>query len=182
MGPNRWMSACRWPRMWSLTLEIIFVGSMNMKPSSTLLAATSTSSYKQRAFSSYQRMIEGLTHQVLFKVINLWHPQQGSQFTNCFPKVEGVWITDVIGVKWVCLYNGLELSPNQWPSVLHDVPCTNRGNIQSINICWLQPNCIFFLLFSCPFCVTEVPIVLHNSKQDCVENLNWWVLCWVKAY
>ena len=93
---------------------------------------------------------------------------------------EGFCITNVVCEKCVCLPDGLELSSNQRPGILHDIARTNWRYVESIYVGRLQPDGVYPLLFVRPLRVAEIPDVLYHPKQDCVEYLDRRVLRWIK--
>ena len=54
--------------------------------------------------------------------------------------------------------------------------------VESINVCHLQLNRVHPLLFICPLHVAKVPNILDDPKQNCMEDLDWRILCRVKPW
>jgi hypothetical protein len=85
-------------------------------------------------------------------------------------------------VEDVGLCNCFELAPNQGPGILHNIGGSNRMNGETIRVCRLKASGICLLRFCRPRTVCNVPNVLDDSEQYCVQNFDRSVDCGIETY
>ena len=69
---------------------------------------------------------------------------------------------------------------NKVVSILNHVTSTKRGDVESVDVCILQVNSKELPLRIVPRRVQDVPYVLHNSEQPCVQKFDRSIAIWIE--
>jgi len=109
-------------------------------------------------------------------------PQQGSQLANGLDKCKFLIGNKTMDIEGHGLHKGFEVLSNQPIAILDHVTSSKCGNSQAIKICGLQADGKCCPVIVRPMRVDDVPNIFDNPEQDCMQDLDWCILCRVQAW